>query len=236
MGAHRRPLPDPVLEATRLARGARRVPEQVGGARYKVYANPQEVIHLPKPRRSGGRSLWDTFASPSGSAAEGGLMRQWELGQLLWAAVGILDGGTRAHVSPAMASGLEGYALVRSVKDLSRGVYHYGARDHALEQLSGLDPSAALAAALLDLPDLDPYAAALVVSGVPARWRQAYGARAARLLALEAGASVQAAALAAEGMGLAARLVANFFDDEVAALVQLDVDSEPPLAVMLVGR
>jgi SagB-type dehydrogenase family enzyme len=163
------------------------------------------------------------------------MVSQAELGQVLWAAAGVVDGG-RTHAVPAPTSALETYVLAARVRDLSSGCYHYEPRGHALEQLATGDPRPGLAAALMDNADLDPYAAALVVCGVPSRWKTTFGFRTHRLLSLEAGAAVQAATLAAESLGLASLLAASFFDDEVAELLRLDPVAEPPLVVVLLGR
>lgn len=236
MRGRRPPHTDPAFEATKYARGRSNVGLQPAVRGYKVYANPEEYIRLPPPRRAAGGGVWDVFARLRGGPAEGGLVTQAELAQVLWATVGVVDSGERTHVVPADASGLETYVLAGSVRDLSAGAYHYEPRQHALEQLYAAEPRPSLAEALLEDHDLDPYAAALVLTGVPARWRTAFGARTHRLLTLEAGAAVQAAALAAEALGLTSRLVANFFDDELAALLRLDPAAEPPLAVVLFGR
>jgi SagB-type dehydrogenase family enzyme len=232
----RRTPHDPSFEVTKYARGRATVTGDATVAGYKVYANPQEFIRLPHARRSGGVGVWDALSGVRGGLSEGGVIDQGELAQVLWATTGVVEGGGRTHAVPAPTSGLETYVLAARVRELSIGSYHYEPRGHALEQLSTDDPQPGLVAALFDQGDLDPYAAALVVTGVPARWRIAYGSRTHRLLSVEAGAAVQTAALAAEALGLTSRLVASFFDDEVALLLRLDPAAEPPLAVFLLGR
>jgi SagB-type dehydrogenase family enzyme len=226
---------DPAFEASKYARDGVTVGDRPTVAGYKVYANPQELIRLPAVRRSGGHGVWESLAGARG-LSEGGEVSQGELAQVLWAAAGMAEGGSRAHSVPAPTSALETYVLTRRVRDLSSGSYHYEPRGHALEQLSNGDPTSELGSALLGVDDIDPYAAALVVTGVPQRWRPAFGPRTHRLLALEAGSAVQAATVAAEALGLASRLVACFFDDEVSQLLRLDAATEPPLAVLLLGR
>jgi SagB-type dehydrogenase family enzyme len=226
---------DRAFEASKYARDGATVSDRRTVAGYKVYANPQELIRLPAVRRIGGHSVWESLSNARG-LSEGGEVSQGELAHVLWAAAGMAEGGSRAHTVPAPTSALETYVLTARVRDLSSGAYHYEPRGHALEQLSNGDPRPALVASLLDVEDLDPYAAAMVVTGVPQRWQLAYGPRTHRLLALEAGAAVQAAAVAAEALGLASRLVACFFDDEVAQILRLDPAAEPPLAVVLLGR
>jgi SagB-type dehydrogenase family enzyme len=232
----RRTPQDHSFEATKYARGRTGVTGDATVAGFKVYANPQEFIRLPHARRTEGVGVWDALAGGRGGLCEGGLISQAELAQVLWATAGMIEAGGRTHAVPAPTSGLETYVLAARVRDMSTGSYHYEPRGHALEQLSTDDPQPGLVAALLDQADLDPYAAALVVTGVPARWRKVFGSRTHRLLSLEAGAAVQTGSLAAEALGLTSRLVASFFDDEVASLLRLDPSAEPALAVVLLGR
>jgi SagB-type dehydrogenase family enzyme len=231
-----RRTPHDPFEATKYARGRATFTGDGAVAGFKVYANPEEFIRLPHARRVGGAGVWDALAGVRGGVCEGGAVTQPELAQVLWATAGVVEAGGRTHAVPTPTSGLETYVLAARVRDLSTGSYHYEVRGHALEQLSTEDPLPGLTAALLDEGDLDPYAAAVVLTGVPSRWRTAYGSRTHRLLSLEAGSAVQAATVAAEALGLTSRLVACFFDDEVAGLLRLDPASEPPLAVVLLGR
>jgi len=219
-----------------LVRGESLAPVAAAASRFKVYANPQERVRLPALGRLRAESVWEALAGARGEPAEGGSLDQIELGRVLWAAAGLIDTRQRTHLVPGEASGLEAYVLVHAVRELSLGRYHYDAREHTLEQLAGGDARAELAAALLDRPDLEAFAASLVLTGVPARLVAGHGARAYRLLTLEAGAAAQAAVVAATALGLTGCLVAGYYDTEVASLLELDPAIEPPLAVVLLGR
>lgn len=219
-----------------LVRGATNAPTATASSRFKVYANPQERVRLPALGRPRGGSVWDALAGARGESAEGGVLDQLELGRLLWAAAGLSDARSRTHLVPAETSGLEAYVLVHAVRDLSVGRYHYDAREHTLEQLGCDDARAALALALLDRDDLAAYAATLVLTGVPRRLEQEQGPRAYRSLVFEAGAAAQSSVVAATALGLTGRLVPDFYDGEVASLLDLDARIEPPLAVVLFGR
>ncbi len=219
-----------------LVRGGAAPPTAVAASRFKVYANPHERVRLPALDRIRGESVWEALAGARGEPAEGGSLDQDELGRVLWAAAGLIDRRQRTHLVPSEASGLEAYLFVHDVRELSPGRYHYDAREHTLEQLGSGDGRFHLATALLDRPDLEAFAASLVLTGVPARLLPGHGARAYRLLALEAGAAAQAAVVAATALGLTGCLAAGFYDAELAALLELDTALEPPLAVVLLGR
>lgn len=220
-----------------LVRGVAAAPSAGAASRFKVYANPQERIRLPGLGRARqGGQVWEALAGARGEPSEGGWIDQQELGRVLWACAGLIDGRQRTHLVPGDTSGLEAYVMAHSVRELSAGRYHYDAREHTLEQLGSGDARSPLASALLDRGDLDAFAATLVVTGVPARLVTRHGARAYRLLTLEAGAAAQAAVVAATALGLTGCLIAGFYDDEVAALLDLDPSLEPPLVAVALGR
>ena len=219
-----------------LVRGSAPSPSGGASSRFKVYANPQETVRLPALGRGRGGGVWDALSGARGEPAEGGVLDQAELGRVLWAAAGTSDARTRTHLVPGETSGLEAYVLVHAVRDLSVGRYHYDAREHALEQLGSDDVRAALALALLDRDDLEAYAVTLVLTGVPRRLEPHEGPRAYRSLVFEAGAAAQSSVVAATALGLTGCLAASFYDAEVASLLDLNVRTEPPLAVVLIGR
>ena len=219
-----------------LARGQGAPPVATHASRFKVYANPQERVLLPRLDVGQHGDVWDALAGARGEPAEGGSLQQAELARVLWATAGLVDGRQRTHLVPGDMSGLEAYVLVHAVRELSPGRYHYDAREHALEQLALGDVRHDLTQVLLGEGDLEAYAATVVLTGVPTRLVAVHGPRVYRLLALEAGAATQAAVLAATAMAFTGCLVANFYDSELAALLELDAGLEPPLAVVLLGR
>jgi len=231
-----RSTPAAAHAATMMVRGQAAPSSQTAASRFKVYANPQERVRLPSLARGRAAGVWDALSGARGEPAEGGRLEQHELGRVLWAAAGLVDARDRAHLVPGEVSGLEAYVLVHGVRDLSVGRYHYDVREHTLEQLGCDDPLAAAAHALADRAGLEAYAATLVLTGVPRRLAPHHGARAYRLLSLEAGAAAQAGVVAAAALGLTGTLVADFYDAEVASLLDLDPALEPPLAVVLIGR
>lgn len=202
---------------------------------YKVYANPKEVAALPVPQLRGGSGLWTVLSNARGGVAEGGRLKQAQLSQLLWGAAGFTFGHERTHLSAVGVSSIETYLVARQVEDLFAGVYHYNPRDHSLEHLSMGDPSEAFAASLVGSVDMGAQAVAVCFTGIFARHRAGGNGRALRYLCLDVGAAAQAVVLACSGMGLAAQFHADFYDDELSELLQVDGRGEVPLGVVLVG-
>lgn len=203
--------------------------------RFKVYANPNEVASLSAPRLEGGPGLWTTLAKDRGGVAEGGRLEQARLSQLLWSGFGFTYGLDRIHVTSQEASSLEGYVLALNIQDLFAGSYHYSPREHSLYQLTMEDVAERCAASLLGEVELEAQAAVICLTGLPARHRVVDGARGYRYALLDAGASAQNIVLAASALGLAAGLVTDFYDDEVAALLGLDGRGEWPLCLITIG-
>jgi len=202
---------------------------------YKVYANPREVAALPVPQLRGGSGLWSALSSARNGIAEGGRLRQAQLSQMLWGAAGFTFGHERTHLSAVGVSSIETYVVAREVEDLFAGVYHYNPRDHTLEHLASGDPTERLTAALVTPLDVEAQAAALCFTGIFARHQDGGSGRALRYLYFDVGAAAQAVVLSAAGMGLAASFIAEYYDDELADLLQVDGRGEVPLGIVSVG-
>lgn len=220
---------------TRYRRGQLPASRSRVAPRFKVYANPHEIATLPAPQIKGGTGIWSALSSARGGEAEGGRIKQAHLSQLLWAASGFTVGRERVHLNAHGVSSVETYVLARNVQDLFAGVYHYDPREHSLAHLNIGDPSEPLAAALLAPLELETQAVVLCFTGLPQRHSAADGGRAFRYLYLDAGAAAQDAVIACTALGLASHFIADFYDDEVAALLQLDARSEYPLCLVAIG-
>ncbi len=201
----------------------------------KVYANPLEVASLPIPDLQGGQGMWGALSQRRPHIPEGGQIRQKQLSQILWATAGFTYGGQRTYVNTGPTSGVETYLVVRQVQDMFAGLYHYNPRDHSLEYLRRGDPSLDLRDALLGDTNLDACAAILAYTGVPSRLEDGVKSRAYRYLYLEAGAAAQCAIMAAVALELVASFRPEFYDDELARLVQVDGGREFPLCVVTLG-
>ena len=200
----------------------------------KVYANPLEVAALPVPDLQGGKGVWAALSQKRPQIPEGGQIRQKELSQILWSTGGFTYGGQRTYVNTGPVSGLETYLVVRQVQDMFPGLYHYNARDHSLEFLERGDPSVNLQDALLGT-DIDACAAIIAYTGAPNRLEDGVKSRAYRYLYLEAGGSAQCAVMAAVALDLVASFRAEFYDDELARLLQIDGSREFPLCLVTLG-
>lgn len=202
---------------------------------FKVFANPAEVASLPAPQLKGGTGVWTALSRDRSGVAEGGRLKQAQLSQLLWACAGFNYGRQRVHATAQLVSSLECYVLAFNVQDLFAGVYHYNPRDHSLDQLRMEPVAEAFAESVLAPIEISAQAAALCFTGVPSRHRVADGGRVYRYLLLDAGAAAQGVTLAASALGLAASYTADFYDDEVAALLNVDGRSEVPLCLLTIG-
>ncbi len=231
------------VEHTKLKRGdtfpvGKRVPA------FKVYASPLETVRLPSPKQKGGAGLWSVITARRSQAPEvGSNITISEVAQLLWAAQGITGqrpGGSnlpyRTVPSPSGAYPLEVYLVIRGVSDTFAGVYHYVVREHQLEQVRIGDVTKDLVGALLGDSGVETSAVAMIFTGVVERTVTAHSERGYRHLYLEAGYAAQNVLLAGTALGLSARAISTFFDDELSFLLGLQGNRELPLTVILIGR
>ncbi len=222
--------------STKYRRDGRLLVRQELAAVHKVYANPLEVAALPVPNLRDGEGLWSVLSKPRESLAEGGRLAQQDISQILWAAAGFTYSGQRTHISAAVASGLETYVVVQQLDSFFPGVYHYNIKDHSLEYLVNTEPNQALQTCLIEPGDISLYAVVLVFTGLPKRIDDGAASRVYRYLYLQAGAAAQAAMLAASALGLACYVTSEFYDDDLASLLQVGGNHEFPLCALLLGR
>ena len=187
-----------------------------------------ELRALPAPRTSGGPALSEVLASRRSTREFGArALADAELGQLLWAAQGSLDGHRTAPSAGAL------YPLTIRVAD-ARGVWRYVPRAHALELVARGDHRAALAAASFGQAAIGHAAAVLVISAEIAITARRYGARAERFATLEAGHAAQNALLEATALGLGAVPIGAFDDAAVRGAAGLGA-GETPLYEIAIG-
>jgi SagB-type dehydrogenase family enzyme len=74
------------------------------------------------------------------------------------------------------------------------------------------------------------------MTSVPQRATAKYGSRGYRMALLEAGHASQNLCLAAQGLGLGSLVYGAYYDDELAALLDIDGVTETVVSVMLLGR
>jgi len=175
---------------------------------FKTYPGLQTIL-LP-----------DDISLPPGEGLSKGL-----LSRLLFLSAGVVRtadvaGETlyfRAAGSAGNLSPIEVYLLTGDLPGLDAGLYHYEPVEHGLVRLR-------------DVPAQTP--PALLLTGVPWRTAWKYRERGFRHLWWDAGTMLAQVLALADDAGLAAHLLLDFIDEDIAALVGADAVNELPLAVV----
>jgi SagB-type dehydrogenase family enzyme len=147
---------------------------------------------------------------------------------------GFVLGAARGHSGLARAPGVELFAVVHRVRGVEPGLYASDGRRLALRRAGDLRE--ALVAACLGQDKAGLASAALLMVARPAAAAARAGPRAYRDLLVECGAIGERIYLGAESLGLAARNLAAFRDDELAALLGFGADGRAALHLTLLGR
>ena len=183
---------------------------------------------LPAPIKTGGPSLATVLATRHSSRQFGDrALDDTEVGQLLWAAQGLVDGRRTAPSAGAL------YPLTVRIAD-ARGSWRYVPASHALVAESPADRRALLATAGYGQAALHAAPVILVISARFAVTAKKYGQRAERFATLEAGHAAQNVLLEATALGLAAVPVGAFSDDAVRRALNIAPD-ETPLYLIAIG-
>ena len=131
---------------------------------------------------------------------------------------------------------LELSLLVRAVRGLDAGVYHYVPAAHGLELVRAVElPPAFLAYLFMGQPWVAEAALVCVISFAGGRSLPKYGDRGYRYALIEAGHVMQNLNLAAFGLGLGCVNLGGFYDDELATLAGIDIEHEIPLYCGAIG-
>jgi SagB-type dehydrogenase family enzyme len=158
---------------------------------------------------------WDDLFRPDGVPARRFALEtlapllQLSLGLAAWKSQGGSRWALRCNPSSGNLHPTEAYLICPDLPGLAAGVYHYRPEDHSLERRAAA-PLAWSGGALLALTGI--------------HWREAwkYGMRAFRYCQHDCGHAVAAIAYAAAALGWPARLLDDWGDDQVAALVGVD--------------
>jgi SagB-type dehydrogenase family enzyme len=131
---------------------------------------------------------------------------------------------------------VEVYLMALRVKGLDRGLYHYDAREHALERMSSRATGRMAQTYCADQAYAARSAALFIMTGVFARsmWKYQHP-RAYRVVLLDAGHLGQTFCLTATRMGLAAFSTAALKDSQIEEDLRIDGISESVLYVTGVG-
>jgi SagB-type dehydrogenase family enzyme len=217
-------------EATELVPVAadRRSPPPAAGAPTTVPTPPRRRIALPTPTVPSTLSVEQTIARRR--SAQRFDAERLRLEQLAFALQVAKGSGT-----PVRAVGVELYVAAHRVRDLAPGLYRYCAEAHALE----LRRSGALGDRMVRACASQEKAGAAAVGFLMVAQLGPDGARGCdrgyRDVLIEAGAIGQRLYLAAEALGLAARNLAAFVDEDLNRLLGFDGHSEATVHLTMLG-
>lgn len=207
---------------------------------YKTYPDA-EVVSLPEPVRTGGRSIWDILSSRrSVRDYTSEALSMNELSQLLWSVQGITAYAGRYALRTAPSAGalypIETYVLINRVAGIEAGLYHYDVRYHRLEVIKKGDLGADIARAALGQDMLRTAALVFIWTAVFARSVWKYRERAYRYIYMDAGHIGQNAYLSAEALGLGCCTVGAFLDDQVNSVIGVDGKDESAIYLCAIGK
>jgi SagB-type dehydrogenase family enzyme len=162
-----------------------------------------------------------------------------QLSYLLWAVAGIQRSMGDFHFRPAPSAGalypIETYLIVHNVDGISKGLYHYAIRPHALEELRLGDFRNDIVQATQG-QRMHAFANIVIIwTAIFQRTKFRYHDRAYRFIYLDAGHIAQNLALTAVGLGLSSCQVGAYFDDEVNRILGVDGKEESAIYLSVVG-
>lgn len=167
------------------------------------------------------------------------------LANVLDAAYGVtgfreFPGGIRTFGRSVPSAGglypLELYVLAEHVSGLAKGLYHFHARDRALEPLSADLSLEELLPSLMHQTYLEGASALIFLSAVFARTQRKYGPRGYRYILLEAGHAAQNICLRAVELNLTTLCLGGYVDSRINAILELDGIAEGVVYVVALGH
>lgn len=162
-----------------------------------------------------------------------------QLSYLLWASNGIqrTEQGYEFRTAPSAGAlyPIETYIIASDVSELEQGIYHYGLRNHELEQIRTGEVREAIANAALGQTTCARAPVVFAWTAIFARTTCKYGQRAYRYIYLDAGHIAENLALAAVSLGLGTCQIGALFDDEVNRLLGVDGVEESIVYMSVVG-
>jgi SagB-type dehydrogenase family enzyme len=193
-----------------------------------------ETLQLPPPRLKGDMTLEEAICRRRSvrSYLDEPLADE-VLGQLLWAAQGVVERGERMRRTAPSAGArypLETYVATAAF------LAHYQPAKHGLRVLRRKDVRPDLERAALDQGFIHQASAVIILTCVARRIEERYGkSRGARYIAMEAGHAAQNVMLQAVTLGLASVPIGAFRDAHLARVLELGPE-ERPLYMLPVGR
>lgn len=207
--------------------------------RYKFYSNCRRVkLPPPKPLLN---STLDNVLRRRKSIRKF-LLKAIDidsLSVLLWASAGIqrTESGFESRIVPSAGAlyPIETYVVASRVKDLTKGVYHYSAKSHLLEEIKLGNFGNEVTVAALDQEMCAKAPAVFLWTAIFARSRWKYKQRAYRYIYLEGGHMAQNLALASVSLGLGSCQIGAFFDEEINKIIEIDGVNESAIYLSVVG-
>ena len=200
-------------------------------------------LRLPKPQSHFGIDLCNCIQSRRSPAdLKFSVLTKTVLSTLLAASSGLSSRPLwkskylRVHPSAGAKYPLEVYAIVLSSNEIPQGIYHYGVKEHSLHVLLQEDVREQFLRAVGGDSRIARASCLIVVTAVPGRTIEKYGERGFRYILLEAGHLGQNFALSATALNLACLNVGGFVDLQIAEILDLDIELEPPLYLLALGK
>lgn len=225
--------------------------------RFAHNAEPPSADAWPLPSREDPAAPLTRLAAPPDTALNQMLVRRGSCRRFAETAIGLdalaavlhagygvtghdhwdrVEFATRTVPSGGALYPLELTVIARRVEGLAPGVYHYLPDQHALEEVLKADlPGALLSYLFMGQSSLTDAPALVVMSAVWGRSLMKYGDRGYRYMLLEAGHAMQNLNLACPDVGLESCNIGGFFDQELAALLRMDIEVETPLYACALG-
>jgi len=177
-----------------------------------------ERAELPAPRTEEGMTLEQAMLARRSHRSFAPVpLELWQIGQLLWAAQGLVKPGRRRRTAPSAGAC---YALELYLA-CAEGWFHYLPEGHALERLATGDRRPALAAAAHGQAFVAEADVVLLLAGDYSRTTSRYGDRGVRYVHMDIGHAAQNVLLEAAALGLGAVPVGAFVDAELTRVAEL---------------
>ena len=207
---------------------------------YKRYSSAPK-IKLDVPSKEGGMPLWQAInLRRSVRNFSNVQIKKGVLSQLLWASQGItmesMGYEFRATPSAGALYPVETYLVIHNVEEIEPGIYHYGIKNHELEQLKQGDFREDVALAALDQDMAYSANVVFIWTAVFERAKWKYNQRAYRYIYLDAGHIAQNITLAAISLELATCQIGALYDEEVNSLLNVDGEKESVVYMTVVGH
>ena len=132
---------------------------------------------------------------------------------------------------------LDIYLIANNIEGLDAGIYHYSVLNHALEQIRKTTlPKFMITNLFMNQPYVSESAVVFIITSTVERNMVKYADRGYRYILFEAGHIAQNINLAALALGIGTLNLGGFFDTQVAALLNIDIEEEIPLYAIAAGH